>query len=149
MNQLTELYRYIKELAEADNQVNKVTKKQDLAKETIFPLVNVIIESGGFTNGNTVNFNVELSCFDIRNISKEIQTDDFWGNDNEVDNHNLAIAVLNRLWNKMYIDFEENNITASENPSFELGSFEAPKLLDGARLTFAVEVPNTIINLCQ
>lgn len=148
MNQLTELYRYIKELAEADSQVNKVTKKQDLAKETIFPLVNVIIESGGFTNGSTVNFNVELSCFDIRNISKEIQTDDFWGNDNEVDNHNLAIAVLNRLWNKMYIDFEENNITASENPSFELGSFEAPKLLDGARLTFAVEVPNTIINLC-
>ena len=149
MNQLTELYRYIKELAEADSQVNKVTKKQDLAKETIFPLVNVIIESGGFTNGSTVNFNVELSCFDIRNISKEIQTDDFWGNDNEVDNHNLAIAVLNRLWNKMYIDFEENNITASENPTFELGSFEAPKLLDGARLTFSVEVPNTIINLCQ
>lgn len=149
MNQLTELYRYIKELAEADSQVNKVTKKQDLAKETVFPLVNVIIESGGFTNGSTVNFNVELSCFDIRNISKEIQTDDFWGNDNEVDNHNLAIAVLNRLWNKMYIDFEENNITASENPSFELGSFEAPKLLDGARLTFAVEVPNIIINLCQ
>ena len=149
MNQLTELYRYIKELAEADSQVNKVTKKQDLAKETVFPLVNVIIESGGFTNGSTVNFNVELSCFDIRNISKEIQTDDFWGNDNEVDNHNLAIAVLNRLWNKMYIDFEENNITASENPTFELGSFEAPKLLDGARLTFAVEVPNTIINLCQ
>ncbi len=149
MNQLTELYRYIKELAEADNQVNKVTKKQDLAKETLFPLVNVIIESGGFTNGSTVNFNVELSCFDIRNISKEIQTDDFWGNDNEVDNHNLAIAVLNRLWNKMYIDFEENNITASENPAFELGSFEAPKLLDGARLTFSVEVPNTTINLCQ
>jgi hypothetical protein len=149
MNQLTELYRYIKQLAEADSQVNKVTKKQDLAKETLFPLVNVIIESGGFTNGSTVNFNVELSCFDIRNISKEIQTDDFWGNDNEVDNHNLAIAVLNRLWNKMYIDFEENNITASENPAFELGSFEAPKLLDGARLTFSVEVPNTTINLCQ
>ena len=149
MNQLTELYRYIKQLAEADGQVNKVTKKQDLAKETIFPLVNVIIESGGFTNGSTVNFNVELSCFDIRNISKEIQTDDFWGNDNEVDNHNLAIAVLNRLWNKMYIDFEDNNITASENPAFELGSFEAPKLLDGARLTFSVEVPNTTINLCQ
>ena len=149
MNQLTELYSYIKQLAEADSQVNKVTKKQDLAKETIFPLVNVIIESGGFTNGSTVNFNVELSCFDIRDINKEIQTDDFWGQDNEVDNHNLAIAVLNRMWLKMYRDFERNDITASENPSFELGSFEAPKLLDGARLTFTVEVPNTIISLCQ
>lgn len=149
MNQLTELYSYIKQLAEQDSQVNKVTRKQDLAKETVFPLVNVIIESGGFTNGSTVNFNIELSCFDIRDINKEIQTDDFWGQDNEVDNHNLAIAVLNRMWLKMYRDFEDNNITASENPNFELGSFEAPKLLDGARLTFTVEVPNTTINLCQ
>lgn len=149
MNQLTELYNYIKQIAEADSQVNKVTKKQDLSKETIFPLVNVIIESGGFTNGSTINFNVELSCFDIRDINKEIQTDDFWGQDNEVDNHNLAIAVLNRMWLQMYRDFEKNNITASENPTFELGSFEAPKLLDGARLTFAVEVPNTTISLCQ
>ena len=149
MNQLTELYSYIKQLAEQDSQVNKVTKKQDLAKETIFPLVNVTIDSGAFTNGNTVNFNVELSCFDIRDINKEVQTDDFWGQDNEVDNHNLAIAVLSRIWNKMLVDFEDNNITSSENPAFELGSFEAPKLLDGARLTFTVEVPNTTINLCQ
>ena len=148
MNQLTELYNYIKQLAEADSQVNKVTRKNDLAKETIFPLVNVIIESGSFTNGSTVNFNVEISCFDIRDINKEINVDDFWQNDNEVDNHNLAIAVLSRIWNQMFVDFEENNITSSENPTFELGSFEAPKLLDGARLTFTVEVPNTIINLC-
>lgn len=149
MNQLTELYNYLKQLAESDNQVNKVTKVNDLAKETLFPLVNIIIESGGFTNGSTVNFNVELSCFDIRDINKEVSTDNFWGNDNEVDNHNLAIAVLNRMWLKMYTDFESNNITASENPTFELGSFEAPKLLDGARLTFTVEVPNTILSLCQ
>ena len=149
MNQLTELYLYFKTLAELDEQVNKVVKTPDLNKETIFPLVNVMIESGAFTNGNTVNFNVELSCFDIRDINKEIKTDDFWGQDNEVDNHNLAIVVLNRMWLSMYRDFENNNITASENPAFELGSFEGPKLLDGARLTFTVEVPNTIINLCQ
>jgi hypothetical protein len=52
------------------------------------------------------------------------------------------------MWLKMYTDFEDNNITSSENPSFELGSYEGSKLLDGARLTFTVEVPNTIINLC-
>ena len=149
MNQLTELDLYFKQLAEDDSQVNKVVKSIDLNKETIFPLVNIIIESGAFTNGSTVNFNVELSCFDIRDINKEVNTDDFWGQDNEVDNHNLAIAVLNRMWLNVYNDFEENNITASENPTFELGSFEGSKLLDGARLTFTVEVPNTIISLCQ
>lgn len=149
MNQLTELYRYLKQLAEADNQVNKVMKSADLNKEILFPLVNIDIQSGGFTNGSVILFNIELSCFDIRDINKEIITDDFWGNDNEVDNHNLAIAVLNRMWLKLYKDFADNNITSSENPTFELGSFEGAKLLDGARLTFTIEVPNTIINLCQ
>jgi hypothetical protein len=148
MNQLSQLYKYLYDLADADVQVNKVLKTPDLAKETIFPLVNIMIESGGFTNGSTINFNIELSCFNIRDINKEIQTDDFWQQDNELDNHNLAIAVLNRMWLKMYTDFEDNNITSSENPAFELGSYEGSKLLDGARLTFTVEVPNTIINLC-
>ena len=149
MNQLSQLYKYLYELANEDEQVNKVLKTPDLAKETIFPLVNIMIESGGFTNGNTINFNIELSCFNIRDINKEIQTDDFWQQDNELDNHNLAIAVLNRMWLKMYTDFEDNNITSSENPNFELGSLEGSKLLDGARLTFTVEVPNTVINLCE
>lgn len=149
MNQLTELYKYLKQLADSDNQVNKVMKSADLNKETIFPLVNIDIQSGGFTNGSVINFNIELSCFDIRDINKEVNTDDFWGNDNEVDNHNLAIAVLNRMWLSMMKDFEANNITSSENPTFELGSFEGSKLLDGARLSFVVEVPNTTISLCQ
>jgi len=149
MNQLSQLYKYLYELANEDEQVNKVLKTPDLAKETIFPLVNIMIESGGFTNGSTINFNIELSCFNIRDINKEIQTDDFWQQDNELDNHNLAIAVLNRMWLKMYTDFEDNNITSSENPTFELGSLEGSKLLDGARLTFTVEVPNIELSLCQ
>ena len=149
MNQLSELYKYFKQLADADDLVNKVMKSADLNKETIFPLVNIDIQGGGFTNGSTINFNVELSCFNIRDINKEIITDDFWGQDDEVDNHTLALAVLNRMWLTMWTDFEKTNLTTSENPPFELGSFEGSKLLDGARLTFTVETPNTIIDLCQ
>jgi len=151
MNQLTTLYIYLKELAEADSLVNSVMKTVDidLKKEVMYPLVNINIISGAFTNGQTVQFNIELACFNQRDINKEINIDDFWGQDNEVDNHNLAIGVLNRMWLKMYTDFEENNITSSENPTFELGSFEGAKLVDGARLTFVIEVPNTELSLCQ
>lgn len=151
MNQLTQLYLYLKQLAEADDLVNSVMKTVDidLKKEVMFPLVNINIVSGSFTNGSTVQFNIELACFNQRDINKEINTDDFWGQDNEVDNHNLCVAVLNRMWLNMYTDFEENNITSSENPTFELGSFEGAKLVDGARLTFTVEVPNTELSLCQ
>lgn len=151
MNQLTQLYLYLKQLAEADSFVNSVMKTIDidLKKEVMFPLVNINIVSGSFTNGSTVQFNIELACFNQRDINKEINTDDFWGQDNEVDNHNLCVAVLNRMWLNMYTDFEQNNITSSENPTFELGSFEGAKLVDGARLTFTVEVPNTELSLCQ
>jgi len=151
MNQLTQLYLYLKQLADADDLVNSVMKTVDidLKKEVMFPLVNINIVSGSFTNGSTVQFNIELACFNQRDINKEINTDDFWGQDNEVDNHNLCVAVLNRMWLNMYTDFEQNNITSNENPTFELGSFEGAKLVDGARLTFTVEVPNTELSLCQ
>lgn len=151
MNQLTTLYYYLKQLAESDTLVNSVMKTVDidLKKEVIYPLVNINIVSGAFTNGSTVQFNIELACFNQRDINKEINIDDFCGNDNEVDNHNLCVGVLNRMWLNMFTDFEQNNITSSENPSFELGSFEGAKLVDGARLTFTIEVPNTELSLCQ
>jgi hypothetical protein len=153
MNQLTQLYNYIKTLAEADPFINTILKVDfndiDLKKEIIFPLLNVRIITGSFTTGQTINLNVQIGVFDIRDINKEIKTDIFWEQDNEVDNHNMGIAVLNRLWTNMLRDFADNNITASENPSFELGFFERAKLLDGVILTFDVEVPNTTMSLCQ
>ena len=107
MNQLTTLYYYLKQLAEADALVNSVSKVVDidLKKQQLYPLVNINIISGGFTNGSTLTFNIELACMSQRDINKEINVDNFWGQDNEVDNHNLAIGVLNRMWLKMYRDF--------------------------------------------
>jgi hypothetical protein len=47
MNQLSELYQYFKDLADADSLVNSVRKLNPeamaLDKELIFPLVNVFI----------------------------------------------------------------------------------------------------------
>jgi hypothetical protein len=153
MNQYTELLYYVKELAEADTLVNTVTKGDFallyLDKANIFPLVHINITDAGFSNGQTVKFGMQIGCFDIRDVNKEIRTDKFWEQDNEVDNHNLTLAVLNRMWLKMYTDFEKNNITSSENPTLEIQSFVRTNLLDGWILTFEVEMPNTIINLCE
>jgi hypothetical protein len=153
MNQLSQLYIYFKNLFDSDELINSCRKLNPDAmakdKELIFPLANVWIDAGSFTNGSTIVFNVTLSVWDIRDKNNELITDQFYGQDNELDNHNMALAVLNRVWNKTYIDFENQNITASENPAFELGSMEGHKLLDGGVLTFDVELPNTTINLCQ
>jgi len=150
MNQYTELLEYIKTLGEADTFVNTITKGDDidLNKGNIFPLLNIDINTASFTNGQTIIFNIELSCLDIRDINKEITTDKFWDQDNEVDNHNETLATLNRLWLNMYRDFTDNNITASENPALQKITFSDKNLLDGWSLTFDVEVPNTTISLC-
>jgi hypothetical protein len=152
MNHLSQLYQYIKTIAEEDSNVNHVIKgtvgEVDLDKMIIPPVVNININSGSFTNGNTVNFNVELVCLAQRDINKEVRTDDFWEQDNEIDNLNETHAILNRMWLKMYRDFEKNNITASENPTLTAIIFGTAKLLDGWLLTFEVEMPNDMISLC-
>ena len=153
MNQYTELLYYIKSLADADALVNTVTKGDfellDLDKANIFPLVHINITDAGFTNGSTVKFSLQVGCFDIRDINKEIRDNKFWEQDNEVDNHNETLAVLNRMWLKMFTDFELNNITASENPTLEIQTFVRGNTLDGWILSFEVEMPNTTISLCE
>jgi len=152
MNQYTELLNYLKLLA-LRYGANTVTKDApdsvDLQKTNIFPLVNISIANGSFSNGSTVSFNVVLEAITNRDANKEVVNDKFWSNDNEVDNHNNTLAILNKMWVAMYRDFEDNNITASEAPTFEKITLEGANLLDGWELSFDVELPNTTLNLCQ
>ena len=152
MNQYSNLLYYIKSLADADEYINTVTKDADdsidLDKGNIFPLLNIDIISGSFTNGQTVKFSVTLACLDIRDVNKEISTDKYWKQDNEVDNHNETLAALNRIWTSMYRDFENNDITASENPPLNKITYSNVNLLDGWELSFDVEMPNVTLSLC-
>ena len=156
MNQYTELLYYIKQLAEEDSFVNTVTQGEfdrlDLDKGNIFPLVHIQINSGTLTNGQVIRFNIQVGCFAVRHqyndVDNQTGIDKFWLQDNEVDNMNTTLAVLNRMWLKMYKDFEDNNIVASENPTLDPQYFTRTNLLDGWILTFDVEVPNTTLNLC-
>lgn len=153
MNQYSELLQYIYNLAIADPFINTVTQgdtdKIDLDKGNIFSLLHIVIDSGSFSNGSTVLFSVSLDCLALRNINKkEVISDKFWKQDNEVDNHNETLASLNKLWTTMYKDFEKRNITASENPTLEKISFAGKNLYDGWSLSFEVELPNTTLNLC-
>lgn len=152
MSHYSQLLQYIKTLAESDEMVHTVTRGAipdlDLEKFNIYPLVHIDVDSGSFSNGNTVSFDVNLACLSIRDINKEIITDKFWNNDNEVDNHNVTHAIINRLWTSMFRDFTNNNITASENPTLDKITHGNTNLLDGWVLTFQVEMPNTNLNLC-
>lgn len=153
MNTYTQLLRYLKLLAEQDIFINTVTKGDfdsiDLDKKNIFPLCHISIGNASFPSHSVIRYDVQVGCFDIRDINKEVNTDKFNGNDNEQDNLNETLSSINRMWLKMSKDFEDNNITASDSPSLEIQTFTRKNLLDGWIMTFQADVPNTILNLCQ
>lgn len=153
MNQYTEVLNHIKQIAESDVFVNHINEgffsEVDLDKWVVPTLLNIDIQGAAFNNGSTILFDVELACLAQRDINKEVNTDDFWKNDNKVDNMNETLAVLNRIWNKLYIDYDKVDITSSANPTLEPVYFGTTKILDGWRMVFQIEVPNTTLNLCQ
>jgi len=152
MNTYSELLRYLKLLGEQDVFVKTITQgdfeKVDLQKKTIFPLLHVSIGNASFPSHSVIRYDIQVGCFDIRDINKEINTDNFNLNDNEQDNLNETLSTLNRIWLKMSKDFEENNITASDLPTLEVQTFTRKNLLDGWIMTFQVDVPNITLSLC-
>lgn len=153
MNGYTELLRYFKKLGTDDIFINTITQGDfelvDIAKKNIFPLMHLAIGNATFPSQSLVRFDVQLGVYDIRDISKEIITDKFWMQDNEVDNLNETLYSINRIWQLMLNDFEEKNITASEAPTLEQSTYERENILDGWIMTFQVDVPNIEISLCQ
>lgn len=153
MNTYSELLRYIRKLGGEDIFINTITQGDfadvDLDKKNIFPLMHISIGNASFPSHSVIRFDIQIGVFDIRDINKEVNDDKFNQNDNEQDNLNETLSSLNRIWLKMSKDFEENNITASDNPTLEIQTFTRKNLLDGWIMTFQADLPNTTLNLCQ
>lgn len=131
---------------DSDPIVNSVTQgdifKVDLNKQTIFPLIHIMTNSCTL-NSNTMVFNVSLIAMDIVDISKQLTTDQFTGNDNETDVLNTQQAVLNRAYQIMKhgnLAYDLFQIEGSANCEPFTERFE--NLLAGWTMTFDVVVPN-------
>ncbi|WP_439133001.1 hypothetical protein [Polaribacter sp.] len=153
LNHYSELIRYIKSLLEQDDLVNTITfgspEEMDLNKMNIYPLANIEINDASFTNGQNVVFDVVISTMNQRDTTNEVNGSKIWYQ-NEVDNYNEMLAILNRLWSKMLYGFNDNNITASENPqALKRKNVQDKNNLEGWQLSFQVTMPNTALNLCQ
>ena len=151
MNAYSELLRYIKKLAEDDSYIktvlSRVSEDFDWEKGNIFPILNISALAGTFTSTSTIQFDVTLTCVDKRDINKEDINDKFWGNDNEVDNHNSTLSHISHLWTKINRDYSRENITASDTPNLEQIEFEGMNLVDGWSISFQVEMPMNV-SLC-
>jgi len=141
-----ELLDKLKTHFDADVIVNTVTQgdifKVDLSKQTIFPLVHIMVNSCTLDE-RTTTWNISLIAMDIVDLSKSATTDLFLGNDNEVDVLNTQQAVLNRAYEiikhgSLAYDLFMVEGTASLEPFTE--RFE--NYMAGWTMTFDVVTPN-------
>tara|TARA_R100000541_G_scaffold6505_2_gene14108 strand:+ start:533 stop:988 length:456 start_codon:yes stop_codon:yes gene_type:complete len=151
MNAYTQLLRHVKSISEQDDYITTILSRLpedfDWEKGNIFPILNISALAGTFTSTSTIQFDVTITCVDKRDINKEDVNDKFWGNDNEVDNHNATLSHISHLWTKLNRDYSRENITASDNPAITQIEFEGMNLMDGWQITFQVEMPMNV-SLC-
>ena len=69
----------------------------DLNKQTIFPLVHLIVNNATFEE-NVIRYNISILAMDIVDITKDETISKFDGNDNELYVLNTMLAVLNRCY---------------------------------------------------
>lgn len=138
----------IKDQLLGDVNVNTVTTGDiydiDLAKQSIFPLSHIIINSVS-TQEQTLTFNISVLAMDIVDESKEATTDVFRGNNNEQDILNTQLAVLNKLVmvlrkGTLYSDQYQLDGDATLEPFYE----RFDNRLAGWSATFDVFVKNDI-----
>jgi len=132
----------------ADPIVNTVTEgdifEVDLNKQTIFPLVHMIVNNASFET-NVVRFNISLLAMDIVDISKKATTDVFRGNSNEQDVLNTQLEVLNRAYALMlHGNLWDDKYVVDGNPLCEPFTERFENYLAGWTMTFDVLIPNEV-----
>jgi len=133
---------------ESDAFINTVTEgdifKVDLAKQTIFPLTHIIVNSSSIEN-NIIRFNVSILCMDIVDISKNTATDQFIGNDNEQDVLNTMFAVQNRLYDVLRRgDLYSDNFVTEGNATLEPFAERFENYLAGWTMTLDILMSNSM-----
>jgi hypothetical protein len=146
MNGFYTIIDKLKAHLDADIFVNTVSEgdifKVDLAKQTIFPLAHIMVNTATF-EGSVIRFNVSLIAMDIVDVSKDEVTNIYLGNDNEQDVLNTQLVVLNRAYELMRRgDMYSDLYQVDGNPTCEPFTERFENLLAGWTMTFDVLIPN-------
>ena len=135
-----------------DENVNTVTTGDifdiDLAKQTIFPLAHIIVNSVTIQEA-ALSFNITVMCMDIVDVSKDETTDHFVGNNNEQDILNTQLAVANKLvglLSKGTLYQDKYQLSGDASCEFFYERFE--NRLAGVACSFDILIANDI-NVCS
>ena len=142
---------FLKSLLQEDINVHTILhglkSTMDINKKNIFPIAHIQVTNSTIQTGY-VGFTFEVVAVDLRNVSKQMVTDKWLGNDNELDNLNTTHAILNRLLTKLRNTRNDFKIELNNEPSLQPIIFEETNLLDGWRTEIELIIPNNEINVC-
>ena len=127
---------------------NKVTMgtltEIDLAKMTVFPLSHITLDTVTH-NENTLSFSITIYNLDIVEVSKDLPSDDIYGNDNLVYIWTNQLYVINRLVSRIKQSTIYNDGWELENiPVSDFINKEMENMLAGFQTTIVITVPNDI-----
>ena len=130
----------------ADPIVNEVTQGDifsvDLNKKTIFPLVHIIVNNST-AEEFVIRYNITIMAMDIVDFSKQIDTDQFYGMDNEIDALNSMHDVLIRAYKLMKAgSIWDSKVQVEDTANLEPFVERFENNLAGWAMTFDVVVPN-------
>lgn len=116
----------------------------DLAKQTLFPLSHIIVNTAQLSE-NTTSLNISILLMDIVDDNKQLVTNIWQGNDNEQDVLNTQLTIAQRLVaDLMRGSLYSSLVQVLENPTAEPFMDRFENKIAGWTLTFDVIVPNDI-----
>ena len=117
----------------------------DLNKQTIFPLVHLIVNSATF-EGSVVRYNISIMAMDIVDITKDETVSKFDGNNNELWVLNTMLQVLNRCYVLLRRgDLYSDKFQIDGQPSAEPFTERFENKLAGWVLTADILIPSDMI----
>jgi hypothetical protein len=131
---------------DADVLVNTVTQGNlfdiDLSKQTIFPLVHIIVNTASLES-NVVRYNISILAMDIVDITKDETVSEFDGNDNELYVLNTQLQVLTRCYELLLRgDLWSDKFQIDGNPTCEPFVDRFENKLAGWTMTCDILIPN-------
>ena len=131
-----------------DVLVNTVTQGNlfdiDLSKQTIFPLVHIIVNTASL-EGNVVRYNISILAMDIVDITKDEDVNKFDGNDNELYVLNTQLQVLTRCYELLLRgDLWTDKFQIDGNPTCEPFVDRFENKLAGWTMTTDILIPNSM-----
>ena len=131
---------------DGDVLVNTVTQGNlfdiDLSKQTIFPLVHIIVNTASLES-NVVRYNISILAMDIVDITKDETVNKFDGNDNELYVLNTQLQVLTRCYELLLRgDLWSDKFQIDGNPTCEPFVDRFENKLAGWTMTCDILIPN-------